>query len=336
MRLLAMLHAYPEHHNAGAEWMVHTLLRAAAARGHEVDVVLSNPAPGGSYMLDGVRVHPFRSKSDPFDYADDATVIVTHLENTQRASTIGKMRGVPVAHVLHNTFDQTKSWLRKGPCNLAVYNSEWMRADYEAWLDAVKAPRPDSVVIRPPVLAEDYATGHGDHVTLINLFPPKGSGTFWALAERMPDVRFLAVTGGYGEQDVRDLPNVEVLPNTPGHQMREKVYARTKILLMPSAYESWGRVGVEAMASGIPVIAHPTPGLRESLGTAGVFVDRDDVDGWEKQIRRLLTPRAFGAASKRAKARSAELDPAEDLKRWCLAMEALAEQRGRLRALARL
>src|SRR5690606_3845325 len=211
-----------------------------------------------------------------------------------------------------------------------------MRADYEAWLDAVKAPRPDSVVIRPPVLTEDYATGHGDHVTLINLFPPKGSGTFWALAERMPDVRFLAVTGGYGEQDVRDLPNGEVLPNTPGHQMREKVYARTKIPLMPSAYESRGRVGVEAMASGIPAIAHPTPGLRESLGTAGVFVDRDDVDGWEKQIRRLLTPRAFGAASKRAKARSAELDPAEDLKRWCLAMEALAEQRGRLRALARL
>ena len=29
-------------------------------------------------------------------------------------------------------------------------------------------------------------------------------------------------------------------------------------------------------------------------------------------------------------------DTAEDLKRWCLAMEALAEQRGRLRALARL
>jgi hypothetical protein len=47
VRLLAMLHAYPEHHNAGAEWMVHTLLRAAVERGHEVDVVLSNPAPCG-------------------------------------------------------------------------------------------------------------------------------------------------------------------------------------------------------------------------------------------------------------------------------------------------
>jgi len=70
---------------------------------------------------------------------------------------------------------------------------------------------------------------------------------------------------------------------------------------MPSEYESWGRVGVEAMASGIPVIAHPTPGLQESLGDAGVFVDRNDIDGWERAIRRLLTPRAYGTASKKAR-----------------------------------
>ncbi|MEV4384045.1 glycosyltransferase family 4 protein, partial [Streptosporangium sp. NPDC049644] len=272
MRLLAMLHAYPNHHNAGAEWMVHTMLRAAVGRGHEVDVVLSNPAPGGSYTLDGVRVHPFVSKNDPFEYTDHADAIITHLENTQRASMIGQMLGVPVVHVLHNTFGQTRNWLRKGPCSLAVYNSQWMRADFEEWLGSVNAPRPTAVVVRPPVLAEEYRTKHGDRITLINLYPPKGSATFWALAERMPDVEFLAVTGGYGDQDIRDLPNVEVLPNIPGDRMRDEVYARTKILLVPSDYESWGRVGVESLVSGIPVIAHPTPGLKESLGAAGVFV----------------------------------------------------------------
>src|SRR5690606_41527203 len=105
---------------------------------------------------------------------------------------------------------------------------------------------------RPPVMDEEYATERGDGVTLINLYPPKGAATFWTLAERMPDVKFLAVIGGYGHQDVRELPNVEVMPNIPGRRMRDEVYARTKILLMPSEYESWGRVGVEAMASGIP------------------------------------------------------------------------------------
>jgi len=106
--------------------------------------------------------------------------------------------------------------------------------------------------------------------------------------------------------------------------MRERVYARTKVLLMPSSYESWGRVGVEAMASGIPVVAHPTPGLCESLGEAGIFVDRNDLDGYEAVLRKLMTRTEYGLASKKAQARSAELDPTAELASWCDAVEALA------------
>ena len=110
-----------------------------------------------------------------------------------------------------------------------------------------------------------------------------------------------------------------------GHDMREAVYSRTKVLLMPSSYESWGRAGVEALASGIPVVAHPTPGLCESLSEAGIFVDLHDVDGYEQVLRKLLSnPAEYRLAVKRAKARSAELDPAPDLAAWCEAVEALA------------
>lgn len=76
---------------------------------------------------------------------------------------------------------------------------------------------------------------------------------------------------------------------------------------MPSESETWGMAGVEAMCSGIPVIAHPTPGLKESLGDAGIFVDRDDIDGWVEQLVRLDDVREYAAASTAASRRAAEL-----------------------------
>jgi len=78
---------------------------------------------------------------------------------------------------------------------------------------------------------------------------------------------------------------------------------------MPSAYESWGRTGIEAAASGIPTIAHPTPGLLESLGKSGTFVARDDIAGYVEAIRAFDDPQLYKAKSNAARARSRELEP---------------------------
>jgi len=51
------------------------------------------------------------------------------------------------------------------------------------------------------------------------------------------------------------------------------------------------------------VIAHPTQGLKEALGDAGIYVDRDDVDGWVAAITDLQDGRKYNAASKAVKAR---------------------------------
>jgi hypothetical protein len=76
-------------------------------------------------------------------------------------------------------------------------------------------------------------------------------------------------------------------------------------------------------------------GLQESLGPAGVFVDRDDIDGWEQALRKLLDGRSWRAASRKAKARVAELAPGPDLALWCAEIERLGAQRARTRALIR-
>lgn len=332
MRVLAMLHLAPPHHCAGAEMMVFAMFRALVDAGHDVDVQLSqrHAQIRQPYEVDGVRVWPHRGKGDVWPLLAGADVLVTHLENTPRATVLGQVNNLPIVHVCHNTYDPPKTWMGRGPVALAVFNSEWMRADYEAWFARERKQMPPAVVVRPPVHAAEYATEPGDRVTLINLYEPKGVDLFWRLAKRMPDVKFLGVTGAYGKQDIRDLPNVEVLPHTPW--MRDDVYARTRILLVPSVYESWGRVGVEAMASGIPVVAHPTPGLLESLGAAGIFVDRDDEDAWVAAIRQLRKPPVWKAASRRAQARSAELDPTQDLAAWVDAVEQLGDRSRRVLA----
>ncbi|MBQ1164600.1 glycosyl transferase, partial [Streptomyces sp. A73] len=80
--------------------------------------------------------------------------------------------------------------------------------------------------------------------TLINCNPEKGGHVLRALAQRIPEQQFVAVRGAYGEQvDYDGLANVEVLAQVPGEEMAERVYGRTRVLLMPSSYESWGRAG---------------------------------------------------------------------------------------------
>jgi glycosyltransferase involved in cell wall biosynthesis len=86
------------------------------------------------------------------------------------------------------------------------------------------------------------------------------------------------------------------------------VYAQTSVILAPSRYESWGRVPLEAAVSGIPTIAHPTRGLRESLGTAALFADRDSPDEWERSVRLLEDQRVFSSVSETARRRALALE----------------------------
>lgn len=328
LRVVARVHAYPPDHNAGAEWALHEMLRALVRRGHIAEVWLSQwAASRDPYEMDGVRVIPHGADERFAATVARSNVLVSHLENVPLAACLARGYGKPLIVVCHNTFDLTWEPMTTGATALAVVNSEWMRAAAERHF-ADKPRSPDRVlVVRPPVHAKDYRTRPGDCITLINCTATKGVGVLAELAQRMPDRKFLAVCGGYGEQQPPDLPNVLVLDHMDGRRMRDEVYARTRILLMPSDYESWGRVAVEAMASGIPVLAHPTDGLTESLGAAGIFLDRADVDAWEKAIERLDDPAAYRSASRRSRTRSKALDPTSDLDAWCDTVEEMGDAR---------
>jgi glycosyltransferase involved in cell wall biosynthesis len=67
------------------------------------------------------------------------------------------------------------------------------------------------------------------------------------------------------------------------------IYVMTRTVIIPSQWEEpFGRVAVEAMYSGIPVIASQTGGLVESVGEGGILIESfSEVDPWAEAIERL-------------------------------------------------
>lgn len=305
MKIAAALPLYPPNSRVGAWLATHSLLAGMAARGHQVDVVTYlRGHMDNAYALDGVTVHP-RCRIE--QVAQDADVVVSHLGDNQEAAKWARFTGKPTVRMVHG-HPQPGQVLDD---SLAVFNSESLRA-------AVGWDGP-SVVVHPPLDTEPVAPG--TKVTLVNLTEAKGARLFWDLAATTRDVQFLAVQGGYGRQVLGKEKNVTILPATM--HMAADVYSQTRVLLMPSEYETWGMVGMEAMASGIPVIAHPTPGLRESLGPAGIFVDRGDLAGWQQAIRTLAHQPNWDAASAAASARVAAFDNNTQIDRFAHALQAL-------------
>ena len=314
MRILASIHLYPPKHNCGGEYMMHQTLKYLQSEGHEVRVLLwqaNRHKIENLYTFDGVDVFP------PTDYMIDrlfdwCDVIFTHLDYTQASITYGAKYKKKVVHFVHN-------WSTYGAIEMSdrpqyiVYNSEVAKRKLNY--------KHDSVVLHPPVDWRWYDTNVdpslNQYVTLVNLDYNKGGNILSKIAERMPNTTFLGVLGSYssnhmGQYDNQP-PNVKVVPNTT---TIKQVYQMTRVIIMPSEFESWGRVATEAMCSGIPVICNPTEGLMENCGDAGIYVDREDIDGWVKAITMLENQKTYRKWSKAAMKRSRELDPVNELKQF--------------------
>ncbi len=329
LRVLASLHAYPPHHNAGSEWSIHTQLVELVRRGHEVTVWLSQCPPlSGEYALDGVTVVPFAARPDIGAAIETADVVVSQLVNVRAAGVLALACRRPFVVVCSLAREEIWREAVAARASLMVHPSRAAHDAAVTWLTGRQGGSAGQMVVRPPVFAERYRTVPGEAVTLINMNANKGGELLWRLALSMPDIRFLGVRGAYDDQIEPPVPvaNLEIVDSVPGARMAERVYSRTKVLLMPSREEAWGRVGVEAMASGIPVLAHPTPGVREMLGPAGHYADRESPPQWRSALRRLLSRQEYARASALALARSRELDPTEDLRHFCVAVEELASR----------
>lgn len=299
LRVLADVDFYPPTQLGGSEVALHAVLAWLAARGHEVRVVVKRQRTPRRAVIDGVLRESvsLRARKAAWDWCD---IAITQHGATPQACRFAAQHSKPLAFYSHNA-GQVDLYHESLPATaLAIFNN-----------DAETAPWPTSVVVHPPVWPDQYRTTPGEHTTLVNLSDLKGGPVLWDLAARHPHRPFLAVVGAWQAPGDRQIipptvpDNVTVQPTTPA--MRDHVYRRTRVLLMPSRLETFGRVGVEAACSGIPTVAHPTPGLAAALGDAAIWVDRDDPDGWAAALDRLDDPDEWTRLSRLATTRADEL-----------------------------
>lgn len=281
-RVLAVVHGWMPYLAAGSERMVQHMLDALPRDEFEVAVLSLG------YGDDRYRQVPYEYEGitvfSGYDVPFVPDIIVTHHGPSARVvqSISEDFPDARVVAVYHNERYDIPDIKDLG-AELEVYNTRWVR-------DTLSEPSSgNAIVVHPPLEYERHAVEEtGSAVTLVNLQENKGVRVFYELAERMPDVRFLGVEGTHGKQEFRKLPNVEFMPVT--QDMRD-VWRKTRVVLMPSAYESYGMVAAEAQVNGIPVIANPTLGLQECLGHAGIFIPRENIDDYERTLRLLLEDR---------------------------------------------
>lgn len=329
MKILWSIHLYYPDHACGSESMAHHINRYLISKGHQVRVMLHQSCKSQTpYVYEGVEVFGGRvaQRVDAYQWAD---VIFTHLDFTQFSIAMAMQAKRPLVHFIHN--DIAYSSIQNAvKSQHVVYNSEWIR-------DAIGYPWP-SYVLHPPCDAAYYNVNENpewnNYITLISLNERKGGYLFAKIAEAMPDRRFMGVMGSYDNagrlklsqpQIANAMPsNVVVMPNSPDIL---SVYRQTRLLLMPSDYESWGRTATEAMCNGIPVICTPTPGLKENCGQAADYVgrpipslepgapcvDTGAVEDWIRAIKKFDRPEYYRKKSLLCRDRAAQLNPTKEL-----------------------
>lgn len=304
MKVLLAPHAYLPGKVAGCEMYMHRVAKYLLSKGHKVKCLVLYKEP---YMIDGLQClrveheKPWQEANTmDFDWAD---VVITQLWGVPFAVNKCRQLDKKLIYIAHNTNQSTSFQHMSGRNAFVLYNSEQLKSFLKF--------RQPSFVLEPPVDYRDFELSeNGPFITLVNHCKDKGGEILGLIAKALPERPFLAVRGGYGEQVILDQPNIKY--EEPG-DIRD-ILKRSKIVIMPSLIETYGQVAIEAYAAGIPVLAHPTDGLLESMGPGGIFIDRDDTEAYVNKILTLLNDKAeYEAASKYARARAVELDPTERL-----------------------
>ena len=303
MRLLFFVSNYLPMRMAGSEMYIHGLARHMIAQGHQVTVMCKSYTRNIPKMqtVDGVRViYGIRDQREALKAAKELPpdIVCCQWGVYNYALIVSDALDLPCYYFVHSAFGYEEI-AGRGMLNRftgMIFNSAALRAELGGHGTFCHPP----IMLDKCVVAEPgFDPMDNEYITLVNLNPNKGGDLFYDIARAMPERKFLGVAGGYGKQilDPEKPANVEIIGTG---QVMKDVYAKTKLLLMPSDSESYGMVGVEAQHNGIPVVATDLPTLRYSLGDGAVYAERN-VSSFVNAINKALVKSKYASLSTNSK-----------------------------------
>mgnify|MGYP005990481809 CR=1 FL=1 len=291
MKILAICKLYAHKNKSGGELYLHHLLKELQNRNADVSVLLPKCKALETFEYDSIKGAETNEEYWKH-YINTADLIITQLDFSAEVMDYCLKIEKPVVFIMHCHIPRDNKYI-KNPKIIKVFNSKYV---YKTALKETLDMQGKSFIIYPYTdynKYKKYATKdlkYRQYITIINPQRIKGADVFYELAKAFPKKKFLVVEGGYypHQQLIKyDLPNVSIQKNTDN--IIEDVYLRSKIVLQPSRYETYGMVASECRAMGLPcIVNYNSEGLRENIGTIGLYAKTPEKDATKKTIKSYI------------------------------------------------
>ncbi len=143
------------------------------------------------------------------------------------------------------------------------------------------------------------------------MIPPKGATLLAKVATQLPEINFLFVGQGPDYSALEKLSkahkNIRLFGNVPYDKLHF-YYNLADAFCIPSLYnEGWGRVIMEALACGLPVVASNKGAIPEVVDESVAIVVEPTEQNLRRSIEKLYDDRKFFEKLKKNSARFARL-----------------------------
>ena len=320
-----ILHVLTQREPAGAQRVAHQLCQGFRARGIDSDVwFLFRRHP--AYEAEGYR-DICRSRPGPFgtllmlvrltsamrSWRPDAVIGHTHHANVFSALA-GALARVPRRVIVHHMLSEYESPARQRLVGVLrrlrvftdeVYVSETTRASY-----GCAAQGRGHVVHNGADFSDELRPWGGDprsdrRVPLLvsagRLVEQKDHATAVRAVTAVPDAVLAILGEGHLRADLHQLiaalaveDRVVLTGNVDPSHVRDAL-AAADVVLLPSVWETFGMVLLEAMSTGTPMVVSDVAAHREVLGEAALYHPVGDADALARAVNAVLADPDVGA-----------------------------------------